>query len=161
MRFEELIRLLAAAGADLIVIGGLALIFHGGDYATQDVGFSLVRKRDNARIIASVLAPYHALPVGWPDGVPFVWDEAVLMNSTTLTLTTDLCRVDFMAEPDGAPPYPELKARADKFDLDGATVYVACIEDLISMKRAGRPKDLAHAAELETIQKLLDDRTSG
>jgi hypothetical protein len=141
------------------VIGGLALIFHGGDYSTTDVDFSLVRKRENARIIASVLAPYHPLPIDWPEGVLFVWDEATLMNSTNLTLTTDLCRIDFLAEPAGAPPYAELKARADRFDLDGSTVYVACIEDLISMKRAaGRPKDLAHAAELETIQKLLDER---
>lgn len=75
---------------------------------------------------------------------------------STITLDTDIGRIDFLAEPDGAPPYKDLKARAIPFDLDGVTVYVACIDDLIAMKRAaGRPKDLAHIAELETIRRLM------
>lgn len=77
------------------------------------------------------------------------------MNSTVLTLRTDLGRIDFLAEPDGAPPYEQLKQRSMQFDLDGRTVEVASVDDLIAMKRAaGRPKDLAQVAELETIKRL-------
>lgn len=97
------------------------------------------------------------MPVDWPEGVPYVWDEQMLMNSTNVTLKTDLGRIDFLAEPDGAPPYEVLKERAMRFDLDGREILVASIDDLISMKKAvGRPKDLAHIAELETIKRLME-----
>lgn len=160
IQFEKLIVLLHEAGIDFVMIGGLATIFHGGDYQTKDVDCAITRRRENCRAIASALAPYHPKPVDWPEGVPFVWDAQTIMNATTLTLVTDLGRIDFLAEPDGAPPYEELKARAVTFDLEGRTIYVACIEDLIAMKRAaGRPKDLGQAAELETIQRLMDEQS--
>ena len=156
IEFLKLIRLLAEANADLVVIGGLALQIHGGDYLTYDADFAMIRRRENARAIAAALAPYAPKPVDWPECVPFVLDEQTIMNASILTLVTDLGRVDFLAEPAGAPPYEQLKARASTFELEGHTIYVASIDDLISMKRAaGRPKDLAHVAELETIQRLL------
>ena len=64
------------------------------------------------------------------------------MKATTLTLVTDLGRMDLLGEPSGAPSYAELKAIATTFDIDGRTVHVASIiDDLISMKlAAGRPQ---------------------
>ena len=142
----------------MVVIGGLAVILHGGDHNTKDADFVVVRRRENARIVASVLAPYHPKPIDWPTDLPFIWDEEAIMRSTVLTLDTDLCRVDLLAEPDGAPAYPQLKASAIPVDMDGRTVFVASIDDLISMKRAaGRPKDMAHIAELETLKRLIAD----
>lgn len=50
------------------------------------------------------------------------------------------------------------KERAVRFDLDGKEVLVASIDDLISMKKAaGRPKDMGHVAELETIKRLMEE----
>ena len=93
-----------------------------------------------------------------PEGLPFVWDDQTLMNSTTLTLDTDLARIDFLAEPDGANNYKEMKSRAATFDLDGHTIYVASIEDLLAMKRAaGRPQDVQDIAQLETIKRLREE----
>jgi hypothetical protein len=142
-----------------VVICGVAISIFGGDHVTFDADFAFTRRRENARKIADTLAPFHPGPVDWPEGVPFVWDEQTVMSATTLTLETDLGRIDFLAEPDGAPPYDQLAARAAVFDLDGRQVKVACIEDLIAMKRAaGRPKDLGHIAELETIQRLMAEQ---
>jgi hypothetical protein len=156
VEFLRIIRLLCESGADFVIVGGLALQIHGGDYVTYDADFALTRVRENAKAIARALAPFHPKPVEWPEGLPFIWDEETIMRSSVLTLVTDLGRIDFLAEPAGAPPYRELKLHAITFDMEGHTVYVASIEDLISMKRAaGRPKDLAHIAELETIQKLI------
>lgn len=111
--FLRLLRLPAELNVDCVVIGGLALHILGGAYVTYDAGFAFSRRRENARAIASALAPYHPMPVDWPGGVPFVWDEGTVMSMAVLTLTTDLGRVDFLAEPEGAPPYERLKARAD------------------------------------------------
>lgn len=93
----------------------------------------------------------------WPEGLPFIWDEQTLMNQTTMTLETDLGRIDLLGEPMGAPTFMELKANASSVSVGDVQVLVASIDDLISMKRAaGRPKDLAHIAELETLKRLLD-----
>lgn len=151
-----MIRLLCRCEADFVIVGGLAVRIQGGTHITDDVDFAIVRRRENAKKIAAALEPYHPRPEGFPPELPYVWDEEALMRTTVLVLKTDLCRVDFLAEPDGAPPYAELKARATKIDFESWTVYVASIDDLISMKRAaGRPKDLAHVAELETIKRLI------
>ncbi|MEZ0324437.1 MAG: hypothetical protein ACAH95_00900 [Fimbriimonas sp.] len=154
----NIVKLLSESGADFVIIGGLALQLQGGDYLTVDVDFAFTRKRENAKLIASALAPYRPLPLNWPEGVPYVWDDQMLMNSTVVTLETDLGRIDFLAEPDGAPPYAQLRANATIFEMYGRQVFVASIDDLIAMKRAaGRTKDLAHIAELETIKKLLEE----
>lgn len=85
-----------------------------------------------------------------------MWDEQTLLGMTTITLVTDLGRIDFLSEPAGVESYDQLRRNAVEMDLDGQLVLVAGIEDLIAMKRAaGRPKDLAHIAELETIQRLM------
>ncbi|MBS1716091.1 MAG: nucleotidyltransferase [Armatimonadetes bacterium] len=159
--FYKIVDLLASAGADFVIIGGLALQIVGGDYVTVDVDFAFARRRENARKIVDALAPYRPRPYQWPEGLPFVWDEQTVMNMTTLTLDTDLGRIDFLAEPDGAPPYEVLKERAGSVEVEGLQVPVASIDDLIAMKRAaGRPKDLAHIAELETIKRLLAESDS-
>ncbi|MBX7131420.1 MAG: hypothetical protein K1X67_01965 [Fimbriimonadaceae bacterium] len=156
LEVRQLVEAIAGSGADVVSIGGVAVILIGGEHYTKDVDFAFSRKRESLKKIVEALAPYHPKPVDWPEGVPFVWDDQTLQGMTTITLDTDIGRIDFLAEPDGAPPYDDLRSRAIPFDLEGVTIYVACIEDLIAMKRAaGRPKDLAHIAELETIQRLM------
>lgn len=156
--FTRIIRLLTEANCDFVVIGGLASQLHGGYHLTEDLDIAINRIRDNARAIASVLAPFHPKPRQWQAGLSFVWDDQTIMNSTGLTLECDLGWVGLLAEPEGAPAYKDLRAHAKSFDLDGRTIYYASIPDLINMKRAaGRQKDLGHIAELETIQRLLDE----
>jgi predicted nucleotidyltransferase len=52
------------------------------------------------------------------------------------------------------PPidFGELRSRANLVSIEGVTVPIACIEDLITMKKlASRPKDLEDIAALEAI----------
>ncbi len=140
----------------MVLIGGLAVILHGGDHVTQDADFAFSRKRENAKLIVQALAPFHPRPWQWPEELPFVWDDQTLMNSSVLTLQTDIGRIDLLAEPSGSSDYLALRSRALDVEINGRVVPVASIDDLIAMKRAaGRPKDLAHIAELETIKKLM------
>ncbi len=140
----------------MVLIGGLAVILHGGDHVTQDADFAFSRKRENAKLIVQALAPFHPRPWQWPEELPFVWDDQTLMNSSVLTLQTDIGRIDLLAEPSGSSDYLALRSRALDVEINGRVVPVASIDDLIAMKRAaGRPKDMAHIAELETIKKLM------
>jgi hypothetical protein len=60
--------------------------------------------------------------------------------------------LDILCDPDGAPPYRELKRRGLSIDVRGRRVTVASIDDLIAMKDAsGRPKDKLMATELRGV----------
>ena len=144
-----------ASECDFVLIGGLAVQIHGGDRFTEDLDLAYRRTRENAKRIASALEGAHPVPREWPESVPFIWDEQTVFSSTILTLVTDLCDTDLLGAPDGAPAYDQLKANSLKIDFDGHELCVASIDDLIAMKRAaGRPKDLADVALLESSRKL-------
>ena len=56
---------------------------------------------------------------------------------------------------DGAPAYATLRRHAERIKLDGLSVLVASIDDLISMKRAAaRPIDMTDLEALEAIKRL-------
>lgn len=155
--YERVVLEVAASGADVVLIGGLAMIALGSSHYTVDSDFAFSRRRETIHAIVRALAPFHPKPVDWDPALPFIWDVRTLLGMANLTLHTDIGRIDFLAEPAGAPPYEVLRDRAEVFDLEGVEVRVASIEDLMSMKRAaGRPKDLAHLAELETIKRLRE-----
>ena len=155
IEFEQLIKLVAASGAEVVLIGGLAVILQGGERSTKDVDFAYRRTRQTAQAIAKALKDFHPRPVDFPEGLPFVWDEATLRNMSVLTLTSDLGRIDFLSAPEGVESVEALLARAVPADIDGVTVLVASIEDLIAMKQAAnRDQDRAHIAELETLRRL-------
>ena len=146
--------------ADVVLIGGVAIILHGGSHLTEDVDFAFVRTRENTKRIADALRTLHPRPWNWPSDLPFVWDDQSLMNSTVLTLDTDWGRIDFLAEPAGIKDYKSLKANACTVKVHGREITLASIDDLIAMKRAaGRAKDLGHVAELETLRGLIADES--
>lgn len=138
--FVQVLMALAEANVDFVVIGGLALGVHGADRVTFDADFSHSRSRENVKAIAKALAPFHPRPVGLDPELPFVWDDQMLQGMTPLTLETDIGRIDFLAEPDGAPPYEVMKERALKIPFRGHTIRVASIDDLIAMKKAAGRK---------------------
>jgi predicted nucleotidyltransferase len=52
-----------------------------------------------------------------------------------------------------------LRRRASKIDVDGITIRVASIEDMLAMKRAaGRPQDLVDLESLEMARRRSRDR---
>jgi predicted nucleotidyltransferase len=70
-------------------------------------------------------------------------------------MVTDEGELDVLARPAGSPGYEALRRNADRYDVDGFSVLVASIDDLIAMKQAaGRTKDLAAVEELEAIKRL-------
>ncbi len=151
----EVLRRLTAAGVDFVVIGGLAAIAHGSTRVTEDLDITYATDIGNLEALGTVLVGLNAQPRGAPDGLPFAADGRTLRHVEVLTLSTDAGPIDVLARPTGAPPYAQLRARADRLDVGGVWVLVACIDDLIAMKRsAGREKDLLDVRELEAILRL-------
>ena len=81
-----------------------------------------------------------------------------MRGAELLTLETTQGALDLLAAPPGAPPYAELKQRAEEVDVDGQAVAIASFDDLVAMKRAaGRPRDLEDIAALEALRRLRAD----
>jgi len=95
MKFEAVIGLLADAGVDFVVIGGVAMLVHGSAHVTQDIDFCYSRSRENIRRLTSALLPYHPRLRGAPEGLPFMFDEETIRRGLNFTLSTDLGDVNF------------------------------------------------------------------
>jgi hypothetical protein len=152
MQFETAVRVLCDAEVEFVVIGGLAANLHGSALITLDLDICYARTKANLKRIVAALAPFHPKPRGFPEGLPFIWDEATLRNATVLTLLTDLGEIDLLAEVAGVGTWDDVKAHSiivDAFDRKIATLD---LPSLIQAKRAaGRAKDLAALPELESL----------
>ena len=153
-----LLRRLAAAQVDYVVIGGVAVVAHGYARATRDLDITYATDAENLERLGGVLLVLHARLRGVADDVPVVPDARTLRHVQLLTLDTDDGGLDLLVDPAGAAPYEELKSRADRIELDGSEIRVVALDDLLAMKRAaGRPQDLVDVGALETARRIRDE----
>jgi len=152
---EEILRRLVERGVDFVVIGGIASVLQGSARNTFDLDICFATDDANLVALGDVLTALSARLKGIDEDVPFVPDARTLRQVELLTLVTSLGELDVLARPPGAPPYAELRRKADRYDLGGFNVSVASVDDLIAMKlAAGRAKDLLDVEELEAIKRL-------
>jgi hypothetical protein len=145
---------------DFVVIGGIAAILHGSAQATFDLDICYATDEGNLEALGDVLIGLGARLKGVEQRVPFVPDGQTLRQVELLTMVTGAGELDVLTRPAGGPGYEALRRNADRFDLDGLSVLVASIDDLIAMKTAsGRRKDEAAVEELEAIKRLQAKRS--
>jgi predicted nucleotidyltransferase len=153
MNLEIAAQALCDANVEFIIIGGWSAILHGSAHMTKDLDIFFSRRTDNLERLARALAPYHPRLRDLPAGLPFVFDEATLRNSTVLTLDTDLGPIDLLAEVAGLGSFDQVAADAIRVEAFGRTVLTLDLESLIkSKKAAGREKDLLVLPELESLR---------
>jgi hypothetical protein len=151
----EAIRTLDRHGVAFVLIGGLGARLHGSPSVTNDLDLCYRRTAENLDRLALALAELEAHLRGVPDDVPFRLDATTLAAGDHFTFTTSAGNLDILGAPAGVDGFEQLFRTAERLDLDGMSVLVASIEDLISMKRAaGRPKDLI---EVEVLGALRDE----
>lgn len=144
--------MLAEAGVDFVVIGGVAGGAHGSSYPTYALDISYARGRDNLERLAAALRSLGAELRGAPRGLPFQLDERTLEAGGNFTFETSLGPVDILASPPASPPYDQLRARATVIDVEGHAVLIASLDHLIAMKEAaGRTKDKLMATEYRVL----------
>lgn len=151
-RVADILAVLVAHGVDFVVIGGLAVVFHGSTRITQDLDICYSSEEANLEVLGRALIELEAKLFGLDEDVPFVPDGKALARTEILTLGTKHGKLDLLRSPGGAPPYPKLRERAELVEAAGMAFRVAAPADLIAMKEsAGRAKDLADIEELEAI----------
>jgi predicted nucleotidyltransferase len=149
--FDELLRRLAAAQVEFVVVGGLAVNAWGVVRGTKDVDVVVAPEPGNLKRLAevAVAAGGHVHKEESLLGTPFSI-AAALAEGEQVAIETDLGRLDVVQGLDGVPSYAELRPRAGEAEILGVTVPVCSVDDLKAMKRAaGRTRDLADLEDLE------------
>jgi predicted nucleotidyltransferase len=149
--FDELLRRLAAADAEFVVVGGLAVNAWGVVRGTKDVDVVVAADIDNLKRIAKVVvaAGGHIQQGEALLGSP-VSIASALAAGEQVAIETDLGRLDIVQGLNGVPTFEELRPRASEAEILGVTVFVCSIEDLKAMKRAaGRTRDIADLEDLD------------
>ncbi|MGH7468686.1 MAG: hypothetical protein ACRENP_12075 [Longimicrobiales bacterium] len=155
--FSTLIRVLANARVEFIIVGGLAATIHGSSRLTQDIDVVYDRSAGNLDRLTRALAPYEPYLRGAPPGLPFEWSAKSLRSGLNFTLTTSLGDIDLLGEITGGGGYNDLLPNSTEVTLFGLTARVLDLHTLIRTKRAaGRPRDLEVLAELEALQQEID-----
>lgn len=149
--FDELLRRLAEANVEFVVVGGLAVNAWGVVRGTKDVDVVVAPDPENLRRVAevAVAAGGHVQQGEALLGTPISIASA-LASGEQVAIETDLGRLDIVQGLDGVPSYEELHSGASEAEILGVTVSVCSIKDLKAMKRAaGRTRDLADLEDLE------------
>ncbi len=127
-----------------ILIGGLAAVYHGSPFPTEDADITPQADRANLTRLAAALRELNARvrTESEPEGLPFACDAESLAGVRILNLTTDAGDLDLTFEPAGTGGYADLRRDAAPVQLYGVTVRVASLSDVIRSKQAAnRPKD--------------------
>jgi hypothetical protein len=142
-----------------VLIGGYAGALRGSPVITGDVDICYEREDPNLERLAEALRALDAHLRGAPPDVPFQLDARTLRAGDHFTFSTSAGALDILGTPSGAEGFADLDADATDEEVDGLTVRVASLDDLISMKRAaGRPKDLI---ALEWLSAVRDEIAEG
>jgi len=158
--YRTIFKTLNEIGVDYLVVGGLAVNFHGVPRMTYDIDLMVQLQDDNLRKLASQLRAW-----GYKPRVPIELEDfaveskrkswirdkgmkALNFHSETLSVG----EIDFVI--DSPIPYEELKKRAVTIELKGVNVPVVSIHDLIQLKsHAGRKQDVA---DVEHLKRALE-----
>jgi len=156
VELEPAIKALTEKKVDFVIIGGVAVSIHSSGYVTKDLDFCYLRTPENIKKITSALAPFNPHLRGFPENLPFVWDERTLQNGTNFTLKTTIGDIDLLGEVAGVGEYEAVKKESALTTLYECDVRVLTLEGLINAKRAaGRVKDLLVLPELEALREAI------
>jgi hypothetical protein len=155
---ERLLAVLDRHRVVYVLIGGLAAVYHGSPFPTEDADITPESGRRNLDRLAAALRELNARirTHAEPDGLAFACDATSLESARTWNLVTDAGDLDVSFQPDGTRGYPDLRRDAERVTLYGVTVEVASLADVIRSKQAAnRPKD---QRVLPTLREILSQR---
>lgn len=141
---RRIARALEQAGARYLLIGGFAVVLHGGVRTTKDIDLLVDPAPDNVVRLKTALAILE-------DDAARDIDPGDLERYTVVRVADEVM-VDLLAAACGVT-WAEAAPTAHSVDLDGTTVLVADPQTLIRTKATIRPSD---AADRAWLQALLD-----
>jgi len=136
-----------------VLIGGLALMLHGGNYPTMDADVAFAPDWDNVDRLVEGLAHLNPRPVRARKGF-YEWDRKAT-TGPFVRLTTDAGEIDLIRRLPGIDSFESLYERSTERVLYGLKFRIASLDDLIAMKSgSARTKDQLQLLELHALKKL-------
>lgn len=156
---QAILQELVEGGVEFLLIGGLAVGYHGHVRATKDVDVVPSPTRQNLERLAQVLGRLDAQVEGSEDfdrgELPDPLDPDVLELGGNWILVTRLGRLDVMQWIGDWALWEELSPAAIEDRVGDLPIKIVSYEDLVRLKElAGRPEDLAD------LQRLREARES-
>ena len=146
-QIEDLVRICRAlndAGARYLLIGGFAVIAHGGARTTKDIDLLVDASPENVARVKQ------ALRILEDRAVDEVADTDIARYA--VVRVADEIVIDLMASACGID-YGEAAKDCERVTLDGVSIPLASPETLIRTKNTVRPSD---AADRRYLEELLD-----
>lgn len=149
---------LAREGVDFLVIGGVAVGYHGHVRATKDVDVVPAPDAANLEKLARVLRQLEAEVEGAQefesDELPDPLDPDALALGGNWVLMTRLGRLDVMQWLGDDPLWAKLSPSAIQDQIGDIPVKFVSYEDLVALKElAARPEDLTDLERLRDARK--------
>ena len=140
-------------GVEFIVIGGVAVGFHGYVRATKDVDVVPAPDPANLERLARLLRRLDAQVEGAEEfegeELPDPLDPAALGMGGNWVLRTRLGRFDIMQWIGEEALWEKLAPSAVQTEIDGLSIKIVSYDDLVALKKAaGRPEDLTDLQRL-------------
>jgi hypothetical protein len=163
MKIAELLQSLSGESVQYVLVGGLAVQLHGFMRSTFDIDLVLAMNDDNlARFIAVAkrygLVPSMPVPIDSlrnTDQIDQWHREKGMLAFALREPQIGGSMVDILVRPN--VPFEQLMANAVAGELFAQKIWIASIDDLITMKRiANRAKDQLDIAALEKIKRGED-----
>jgi hypothetical protein len=141
-----IIRSLDDHDVECVLVGGLAAVLHGSPATTNDADIMPELSETNLTRLATALRWLEARlrVASEPCGVEFDPHPALLASMKVLNTTTRFGDLDITIASAELDDYADVRSRAIEYDVDGLSVWVASLDDVIRSKEAAdRPKDHA------------------
>ena len=154
----RLLAVLNRHGVAFVLIGGLAAVYHGSPFPTEDADITPDTNGANLIRLAAALRELNARvrTERTPEGVPFVCDADSLAAAHTWNLVTEAGDLDISFRPSGTQGYSDLRRDAVTTEIYDVTVQIASLADVIRSKQAAnRAKD---QRVLPTLREILSKR---
>jgi hypothetical protein len=143
-----------------VLIGGLAAVYHGSPFPTEDADITPEASRPNLVRLSASLREIKARirTETAPEGLLFACEAQTLASAQTWNLTTDAGDLDLAFQPAGTQGYPDLRRDATAAQVYDVTVRIASLSDVIRSKQAAnRPKDQRVLPTLREILARVDE----
>jgi predicted nucleotidyltransferase len=152
---------LSREGVDFLVIGGVAVGFHGHVRATKDVDVVPAPSKENLQRLVRVLERLEAVVEGADEfeagELPDPLDPQALALGGNWVLLTRLGRLDLMQWLGDALLWEELSPSAVEEQIGDIPIKFVSYKDLVKLKElAARPEDLADLKRLREARGDLD-----
>jgi len=144
----EVGRLLETFHLDAVLIGNAAAALQGAPVTTVDLDFFFRKTPTNLRKLKAIASGLQAVVLR-----PYY----PASDMYRVVREADGLQLDFMATIHGIRSFEGLRARARTVEINGVTIRVASLADIVKSKRAARrPRDVAVLDVLETSLEEAD-----